>query len=114
MAPVLILERLTVAFPLPDGGWLLDGLMPINEMKARLQIKELPDEDKGRYNTVAGLVLSVSGHLPKQGERIESDDWVFVVTALDGRRIDKITAFPLVRPSPEPVITRLKSLDDIN
>ncbi|MCB2023302.1 MAG: HlyC/CorC family transporter [Ottowia sp.] len=102
------------ATPLPDGGWLLDGLMPINEMKARLQIKELPDEDKGRYNTVAGLVLSVSGHLPKQGERIESDDWVFVVTALDGRRIDKITAFPLVRPSPEPVITRLKSLDDIN
>ena len=28
--------------------------MPVAELKARLDIDELPDEDKGRYNTVAG------------------------------------------------------------
>ena len=42
----------------PDGSWLLDGLMPINELKARLDIKELPGEERGLYNTLAGLVLA--------------------------------------------------------
>ena len=47
-----------------DGSWLLDGLMPVNELKARLDIRELPEEDKGRFNTLAGLLMSVSGRLP--------------------------------------------------
>ena len=37
-----------------DGSRLLDGLMPVAELQARLAIRELPDEDRGRYNTVAG------------------------------------------------------------
>lgn len=80
------------ATPREDGSWLLDGLMPIDELKTRLGIRELPDEERGRYNTVAGLLLAVSGHLPKTGERIESVGWVFEVVDLDGRRIDKVLA----------------------
>jgi putative hemolysin len=34
-----------------DGSWILDGIMPINELKAPLDIKDLPAEDKNRYNT---------------------------------------------------------------
>ena len=75
-----------------DGSWLLDGLMPISEMKARLGIRELPDEDKGRYNTVAGLWLAESGHLPILGERVHCAGWIFEVVDLDGKRIDKILA----------------------
>ena len=75
-----------------DGSWLLDGLMPIAEMKARLAIRELPDEDKGRYNTVAGLWLAESGHLPVLGERVLCAGWIFEVVDLDGKRIDKILA----------------------
>jgi putative hemolysin len=75
-----------------DGSWLLDGLMPITELKARLDIRELPEEDRGRYNTVAGLLMSVSGHLPEAGERIECGDWLFEVVDLDGKRIDKVLA----------------------
>ncbi|HMA10092.1 MAG TPA: hemolysin family protein [Ramlibacter sp.] len=75
-----------------DGSWLLDGLMPVNELKARLDIRDLPEEDKGRYNTVAGLLMSVSGSLPAVGERIECGDWLFEVVDLDGKRIDKVLA----------------------
>jgi putative hemolysin len=75
-----------------DGSWLLDGLMPINEIKARLDIDELPDEDRGRYNTLAGLLMAVSGQLPAVGERIECAGWMFEVVALEGRRIDKLLA----------------------
>nr|WP_145546180.1 hemolysin family protein [Variovorax boronicumulans] len=78
-----------------DGSWLLDGLMPVGELKARLEIEELPEEDRGRYNTVAGLLMAVSGHLPATGERIECAGWVFEVLDLDGRRIDKVLAEPL-------------------
>jgi putative hemolysin len=77
-----------------DGSWLLDGLMPVAELKARLDIRELPEEDRGRYNTLAGLLMSVSGNLPAAGERIDCGDWRFEVVDLDGKRIDKVLAAP--------------------
>ena len=73
-----------------DGSWLIDGVMPVSEFKARLGIGELPEEDRGRYNTVAGLLMSVCGHLPAEGERIECAGWLFEVVDLDGKRIDKL------------------------
>jgi putative hemolysin len=77
-----------------DGSWMLDGLMPIAELKARLDIRDLPEEDRGRYNTLAGLLMSVSGRLPAAGERIDCGDWLFEVVELDGKRIDKVLAMP--------------------
>jgi putative hemolysin len=81
-----------------DGSWLLDGSMPVSELKARLDIRDLPDEDKGRYNTLAGLLMAVSGRLPGPGERIDCGDWVFEVVDLDGRRIDKVLAQAVPEP----------------
>jgi putative hemolysin len=79
----------------PDGAWELDGLMPVSELRARLGIRELPEEERGRYNTLAGLLIFVAGHLPEVGERIDCGDWSFEVLALDGRRIDRVLAHPL-------------------
>jgi putative hemolysin len=75
-----------------DGSWLLDGLMPVGELKVRLDLEELPEEERGRYNTIAGLLMSVSGHLPEVGERIECAGWLFEVLDLDRKRIDKVLA----------------------
>ncbi len=76
-----------------DGSWLLDGLMPIAELKSRLDIEiELPFEDRGRYNTLAGLLMAVSGNLPANGEKILCAQWCFEISALEGRRIDKVVA----------------------
>jgi putative hemolysin len=75
-----------------DGSWLIDGVMPVSEMKARLDIKELPDEDRGRYNTVAGLLQSVSGRLLMTGDKVQCAGWSFEVVDLDGKRIDKVLA----------------------
>jgi putative hemolysin len=77
-----------------DGSWLIDGVMPVAELKARLDIKELPDEDRGRYNTVAGLLQSVSGRLLATGEKVECAGWRFEVVDLDGKRIDKLLVSP--------------------
>ena len=73
-----------------DGSWLIDGVMPVSELKARLDIRELPDEDRGRYNTVAGLLQSVSGRLLGTGDVVDAAGWRFEVLDLDGKRIDKV------------------------
>jgi putative hemolysin len=73
-----------------DGSWLIDGVMPISELKARLDIRELPEESRGRYNTVAGLLQSISGRLLKTGESVDCVNWRFEVVDLDGKRIDKV------------------------
>ena len=87
-----------------DGSWLIDGVMPVSELKARLDIKSLPDEDRGRYNTVAGLLQSVSGRLLATGEAVEASGWRFEVLDLDGRRIDKVLVSKLAGPGqPKPL-----------
>jgi putative hemolysin len=89
-----------------DGSWLVDGAMPSHELKARLDIMALPDEDKDRYNTVAGLMQTVSGTLMEQGDCVAISGWRFVVLTLDGRRIDK------VRIAPEPETSGLAPTDE--
>ena len=87
-----------------DGSWLLDGMMPVQELKSRLDLDALPDEDKGIYNTLAGLIMLLAGDLPKEGEVVESMGWRFEVVDLDGRRIDKVlaTLLPLRRQDEDP------------
>ena len=75
-----------------DGSWLLDGMMPVQELKSRLNIKSLPQEDEAIYNTLAGLILAVSGRLLQVSEAIYAEGWRFEVVDLDGRRIDKVWA----------------------
>jgi len=75
-----------------DGIWLLDGMMSVSELKARLDLDVLPLEERGRYNTLAGLLMAVSGHMPVTGEQIECAGWLFEVVDLDGKRVDKVLA----------------------
>lgn len=77
-----------------DGQWLLDGLMPVGELKARLDIEDdLPDEERGRYNTLAGLLMAVTGQLPQPGALVVVGAWTFEVVTLEGRRIDQVRAY---------------------
>ena len=73
-----------------DGSWLMDGLIPIPELKDRLDLKGVPEEDRGRYNTLAGMVMLLLGRLPTTGDSVEWDGWRFEVVDLDGKRVDKL------------------------
>jgi putative hemolysin len=73
-----------------DGSWLMDGLIPVPELKDRLDVKELPEEDRGRYNTLAGMIMLLLGRLPRTADAVSWDGWRFEVVDLDGKRVDKV------------------------
>ncbi len=73
-----------------DSSWLMDGLIPVPELKDRLELKELPEEDRGRYNTLAGMIMLLLGRLPRTTDRVEWQGWRFEVVDLDGKRVDKV------------------------
>jgi putative hemolysin len=75
-----------------DGSWLIDGLIPVPELKDRLELKELPEEDRGRYNTLAGMIMLLLGRLPHTTDEVEWEGWRFEVVDLDGKRVDKVLA----------------------
>jgi putative hemolysin len=104
-----VLEAITGEFTVPadanawaveraDGSWLLDGLIPVPELKDRLDLKELPEEDRGRYNTLAGMIMLLLGRLPRTADHVEWDGWRFEVVDMDGKRIDKVLVAPLANP----------------
>jgi putative hemolysin len=68
----------------------MDGLIPIPELKDRLELKEVPEEERGRYNTLAGMVMLLLGRLPTTGDRVDWEGWRFEVVDLDGKRVDKL------------------------
>jgi putative hemolysin len=82
-----------------DGSWLLDGLIPIMELKDRLSLKTVPEEDKGRYHTLSGMLLWLLGRVPQTGDLVDWEGWDLEIIDMDGRRIDKVLASP--RPQPE-------------
>jgi putative hemolysin len=75
-----------------DGTWLLDGLIPIPELKDRLALNGVPEEERGRYNTLSGMLMLLLGRLPQTADRCEWEDWVFEIVDIDGKRIDKVLA----------------------
>jgi putative hemolysin len=76
-----------------DGSWLLDGQLSIQELKNKLEIDALPDEEDERYNTLGGLVMSELGDLPVVGSRVAIDGWHLEVTQMEGRRVEMVRAY---------------------
>lgn len=81
---------------LPDGDYLVDGGMSIDELNELLG-GELPNDD---WDTLGGLVFNTLGHVPDAGETLEFDGWRFIAEEVEGRRVR------LVRVRVLPVIDR--------
>jgi putative hemolysin len=71
-----------------EGNWLVDGLLPVYELKELLQLPGLPDE--GEYTTLAGFIVHELEHIPSAGEEFEFEGRRFKVVDMDGQRVDKV------------------------
>jgi putative hemolysin len=75
-----------------DGSWLLDGHIPVPELKDRLGLDAVPDEERGRYHTLSGMMMLLTGRLPREADSVEWEGWHFEIMDMDGRTIDKVLA----------------------
>jgi putative hemolysin len=79
-----------------DGSWLLDGLIPVPELKDRLELDTVPEEDFGRYNTLSGMLMLLLGRVPHTADVAEWEGWRFEVVDMDQKRIDKVLATKVI------------------
>jgi putative hemolysin len=75
-----------------DGSWLLDGHIPVPELKDRLALSAVPEEDRGRYQTLSGMMMLLTGRLPKVADAVSWEGWHFEIVDMDGKTIDKVLA----------------------
>jgi len=75
-----------------DGSWLLDGAIPIPELKDCLSLRSVPEEDKGRYHTLSGMLMLLMGKVPSVGDYADWMGWRLEVVDMDEKRIDKVVA----------------------
>ncbi len=78
------------ALQVGGGTLLMDGMTPVDELKARLMLPDLPAE--GSYHTLAGQLLALLRRVPQTGDRIVFGGWLFEVLEMDGRRVIKVRA----------------------
>lgn len=78
-----------------NGSWLLDGAIPIPELKDKLELRHVPEEERSRYHTLGGMLMLLLGRIPATGDCADWEGWRFEVVDMDGKRIDKVLAVPL-------------------
>jgi CBS domain containing-hemolysin-like protein len=72
--------------------------MPIDELNDVLGV-ELPHEE---WDTVAGLMMSLLGAIPRQGEEVRFNNLSFTAERVQGRRIGQVLIERLPEePEPE-------------
>ncbi|WP_034271917.1 hemolysin family protein [Haloechinothrix halophila] len=74
-----------------EDSWLVSGQLRPDELADATGF-EMPEGD---YETVAGLVLTLLGEIPAQGEYVDVDGWRLTVTSMDRHRIAELSVHRL-------------------
>ena len=73
-----------------DGSLLVDGSLPVEELRELLGGNALPGGEEHDYHTAAGVLIAHFGRIPRVGEHFDRNGWRIEVVDLDGPRIDKL------------------------
>jgi putative hemolysin len=74
----------------PDGSWLVDGMIPVDEFKEIFDLDSLPGEKQDAYQTLGGFIFTRMGRVPSVSESFEWNHLRFEIVDMDGKRIDKV------------------------
>ncbi len=69
-----------------ENSFQIDGGMRVDDANEKLGLELL----EGEYETVAGFVLNVLGHIPKEGEQLKYNNLKLVITEMRGVKIGKV------------------------
>lgn len=78
------------AQPLEDGGWIMDALIPVNELKNRLGITMLDGEESEGFQTLNGMLIWLAERVPEKGEVFTHQGWRFDVLNAEHNRITRV------------------------
>lgn len=71
-----------------NNTWIVDGQYPFYDFLSHFEMEDIfPKND---YNTLSGLLLEITQHIPSIGEKINWNDFEFEISQMDGARIDKV------------------------
>ncbi|MBV7298205.1 hemolysin family protein [Enterovibrio paralichthyis] len=79
---------------LPEGGWEMDALIPMNEFKSRLGISALEGEEQEGFQTLNGMLCWLAERVPGEGEVLNHQGWQFEIQRVQHHRIDKVKVTP--------------------
>ena len=65
-------------------------MIDIEEFKETIGVRELPDENRVGYQTLAGFILSQTGSIPSTGDSFDWNGFHFEIVDMDGLRIDRV------------------------
>ena len=85
-----------------DGSWLLDGMLPVEEFFERLEMENLPRDQRGNYHTIGGFVITNLGRIPTATDYFEWQGMRFEVMDMDGNRVDKVLVVPVAAKLNQP------------
>jgi putative hemolysin len=75
-----------------DGSWLIDGMIEIAQVEKVLPGFKLSERENETCKTLAGFIVRRAGHVPKEGDVVKCQGYVFEVLDMDGHRVDKVLA----------------------
>jgi putative hemolysin len=77
-----------------DGSWLIDGMVPVDEIKDVIGLKHLPGEESGDFQTLGGFMMAQVNRVPRVADHFVVDGYRFEVVDMDGRRVDRVLIMP--------------------
>ncbi len=77
---------------LDDNNYVFEGKTTLKDFYRiiKLEDEEIFESNKGEAETIAGFILETSGSFPKQGSKINFENFVFTIEAIDKKRIKRI------------------------
>lgn len=77
---------------LDDKNFVFEGKTTLKDFYKIIKLEDdsLFEDNKGEAETVAGFVLEISGSFPKRNSKINFENYVFTIEALDKKRIKRL------------------------
>ncbi|MDG1715983.1 gliding motility-associated protein GldE [Lacinutrix sp.] len=77
---------------LDDKNYVFEGKTALKDFYKILKLEEeaIFEDNKGEAETLAGFILEISGSFPRQASKINFENYVFTIEALDKKRIKRV------------------------
>jgi gliding motility-associated protein GldE len=77
---------------LDDNNYVFEGKTALKDFYKILKLEEETnfENNKGEAETLAGFILEISGNFPRQASKINFENYVFTIEALDKKRIKRV------------------------